>query len=89
MVVPLSWLKRTPGEIAASRRCHGACNASFRCAAFSGCAALRGKRRASSLRPSLAVFVNIALRSGPLGFLPRACLHPLTRVQQRCSADFV
>lgn len=49
---------RTAVRVHASHRRHGACRAAFRCAAFSGYAALRGTRRAGYVRPSLAVFVE-------------------------------
>jgi len=42
-------------ELRCSHRRHGACKAPLHCAAFSGSAALRSKRSAGSLRPSLAV----------------------------------
>lgn len=69
-----------------SHRRHVACKAPLHCAAFSGSAALRSKRRAGSLRPSLAVSVEPRAPSDPARLLPRVCLHPLMRVQWVCPA---
>jgi hypothetical protein len=67
----------TPDVCLGSHRRHGAWWAALHCAAFSGYAPLRGKRRAGCLRASCPSSLNTTLRPDTLGVLPRAGVHTL------------
>jgi len=83
---PAVWRGIEGPELSCSHRRHGACKAPLHCAAFSGSVELRSKRRAGSLRPSLAVSAERLALLSPARLLPRVCLHPLARMQWVCPA---